>query len=93
MGVATRRAPQHRRIRPADVGDTALAEPREDTPVDDLSMERGGGGLQMAGRVLVHEAPGEVGHGGAARLAGSLPFEVAPGPGEGDDLCGARPPG
>ena len=80
-------------IGPADVGDTALAEPGEDALPDDLAIELGGAGLQVVGNVLIQEAPGEVGHGGAARLAGRLPLQVAPGPGEGDDLRGARPPG
>ena len=80
-------------VGPADVGDAAFAEPRQYPFLDDFSAERGGSGLQVIGSVLVHEAPGEVRHGGAAGLAGRLPFEVAPGSGQRDDLCGTRPGG
>ena len=50
----------------ADIADAALAEPGEDAVVDDFSVQPGSVGLQMGGSVVLHEAPGEFGHGGAS---------------------------
>ena len=50
----------------ADIADAALAEPGKDAVVDDLPVQPDSAGLQMGRGVLIHEAPGEAGHGGAS---------------------------
>ena len=75
----------------ADIADAALAETGEDAVVDDLAVEPCGAGLQMGGGVLLHEALGQVGHGGASPGSGRLSGQIAAGLCEGDDLCGLGP--